>query len=291
MNQYTKFNRAAHHLPLPWGGSSFLSLALIVISVVLMVISAFRPQSFEGLRTNVSDIFSPALSTISMPFQQINLFLHDVTNLAQLQADNLRLEQENTRLRQWYQTALLLDSENRSLRELLNLEVDKSYSHISARILSDSGNTYVKSMLASVGNTNGVVKGAAVVAGEGLVGRIVEVGENTSRILLINDINSRVPVVVEDTGQHAIMAGYNERNPKLIHLPEDSKISEGARIITSGYGGVYPHGLPVGRVIIEKNGDMSVILFADFDRLQIIRILKKDQSGKVDGGSNNAIIP
>ncbi len=291
MNQYTKFNRAAHHLPLPWGGSSFLSLALIVISVVLMVISAFRPQSFEGLRTNVADIFSPALSTISMPFQQINLFLHDVTNLAQLQADNLRLEQENIRLRQWYQTALLLDSENRSLRELLNLEVDKSYSHISARILSDPGNTYVKSMLASVGKTNGVVKGAAVVAGEGLIGRIVEVGENTSRILLINDINSRVPVVVEDTGQHAIMAGYNERNPKLIHLPEDSKISEGARIITSGYGGVYPHGIPVGRVIIEKNGDMSVILFADFDRLQIIRILTKDQSDKVDGGGNNAIIP
>ncbi len=272
-----KFNRAAHRLPLPWGGASFSSIGLIVISILLMGVSAFRPQSFEGLRTSVADIFAPALSAVSMPFQQINLFLHDVTNLAQLQADNLRLEQENIRLRQWYQTALLLDSENRSLRELLNLQVDPSYSHISARILSDSGNTYAKSLLASVGMADGVKKGAAVIAGEGLIGRIVEVGENTARILLINDINSRVPVVVEDTGQHAIMAGYNERNPRLIHLPEGSKINEGARVITSGYGGVYPHGIPVGRVIVGENGDMSVILFADFNRLQIVRILMKDE--------------
>ncbi len=291
MNQYTKFNRAVHRLPLPWEGSSFLSLILIVVSIVLMGISAFRPQLFEGLRTNVSDIFSPVLSAVSMPFQQINLFLHDVTNLAQLQADNLRLEQENTRLRQWYQTALLLDSENKSLRELLNLEIDQSYSHISGRILSDSGNTYVKSVLVSIGKVNGVVKGAAVVAGEGLIGRIVEVGENSSRILLINDVNSRVPVVVEDTGQHAIMAGYNERNPRLIHLPDGSEISEGARIITSGYGGVYPHGIPVGRVIIGSNGDIRVVLFADFNRLQIVRILKKEKNDIGAGGGNHAIIP
>ena len=245
-----------------------------------MGVSGFRPQAFEGLRTYTADIFAPALSAVSIPFQQANLFLHDVTNLAQLQADKSRLEQENIRLREWYQTALLLDSENRSLRELLNLQVNPSYNHISARILADSGNTYVKSLLVSVGRGHGIEKGAAVVAGEGLVGRIVEVGDHTSRILLINDINSRVPVVVEDTGQHAIMAGANEHNPRLIHLPEDSKITEGARVITSGYGGVYPQGLPVGRVVVSDNGRMNVVLFSDFDKLQIVRILIKERASQ-----------
>mgnify|MGYP003630934698 FL=1 len=242
-----------------------------------MGISTFRPNAFEHLRTHTADLFAPALSTVSMPFQQANLFFHDITNLAQLQADNSRLQQENARLRQWYQTALLLDSENKSLRDLLNLDVDPTYGRISARILADSGNTYVKSLLVTAGENDGVKKGAAVVSGEGLVGRVVEVGVVTSRILLINDINSRVPVVVEDTGQHAIMAGANERNPKLIHLPEDSKITEGARIITSGYGGAYPHGIPIGRVVVSEDGAMNVVLFSDFDRLQIVRILAKEQ--------------
>ena len=249
----------------------------MVLSLVFMVISSFRPQFFEGMRVFTEDTFAPALSAINYPFQEGTKLLHDITDFAQLQADNVRLEQDNIRLRKWYQTALLLDSENRALRELLNLKVDPSYTQISARLLADSGNTYLKSLLVAAGKVDGVKKGAAVVAGEGLIGRIVEVGDTTSRILLVNDINSRVPVVVEDTGQHAIMAGGNEYNPMLIHVAKDSEIAEGSRIITSGYGGVYPQGLPVGRVIFEKNGTMNIILFSDFSKLQIVRILQKSR--------------
>ena len=270
-----KIRSNARLFPMPWAGSSFSTGALMIISVVLMAFSSFRPAAFEGVRVLTTDIFSTPLSIISYPFQQTTLLLHNITDFAQVQADNLRLEQENIRLRQWYQTALLLDSENRALRELLNLRIDPTYRHISARILADSGNTYVKSVLVAVGKLDGVKKDAAVVAGEGLIGRVVEVGTKTARVLLVNDINSRVPVVVEDTGQHAIMAGDNELDPKLIHVPKDSEITEGARIITSGYGGVFPQGLPVGRVKFDKNGQMNVVLFSDFDKLQIVRVLQK----------------
>ena len=248
----------------------------MVVSVILIAASTFKPAAFSGARSVTADLFAPALSTVRLPFQQINMFFHNVTNLAQLQADNLRLQEENVRLREWYQTALLLDSENRSLRELLNLQVDPSYKDVSARILADAGNAYVKSLLVAAGSREGIVKGAAVVAGEGLVGRVVEVGEDTSRIILVNDINSRVPVVVEDTGQHAIMAGANDHYPRLIHIPEDTTITEGARIVTSGYGGVYPQGLPVGRVIVNESGNLNVVLFSNFDTLQIVRILLRE---------------
>ncbi len=242
-----------------------------------MIISSFKPNIFDSTRIKVTDFFTPALTIVSLPFYHVSMFFHGVSSLAQLQADNLRLKQENAKLREWYQTAILLGSENKSLRDLLNLQVDPEYTHISARIIADAGNTYVKSFLVNAGISDGVEKGAAVLSGDGLVGRIIEVSENSSRILLASDINLRVPVVVEDTGQHAIMAGTNGRYPKLIHLPKDSQISKGARLITSGYGGAYPHGLPVGRVIIDDNGIMGVALFSDFDRLQIVRILQKSK--------------
>ncbi len=261
-------------MPFPWDGASFSTPLLMFISVILMVVSSFKPHIIEPVRNSVVDVFSPVLFVVSVPFQHVAIFFHDVTGLAQLQADNLRLEQENVKLRDWYQTALLLNSENKSLRELLNLKVDPQYKNISARVISDSGNTYVKSLLVSVGKEDGITKGLSVLSGDGLIGRVVEVSDTTSRILLVNDINSRVPVMVEDTGQHAIMSGQNTSTPNLIHLPQDSEIAEGARLITSGYGGVYPHGLPVGKMVVQNGNVKSVSLFSDFDTIQIVRILQ-----------------
>ena len=247
----------------------------MVCSLVLLVVSSIRPITFEKPRIIIADSFEPILSFVSLPFQRGSLLLHDVMRFAQLQADNARLEKENEELREWYQTALLLESENKSLKELLNLKVDPEYEHITARVMADSGNAYAKSILVSRESKEHVNKGAAVLSGVGLIGRVIDVGEKTFRILLVTDINSRVPVVVEDTGQHAIMAGGNEITPRLAHFPEDSEIKRGARLITSGYGGVYPHGLPVGRVVETPDGQLNVMLFANFNTLQIVRVLQK----------------
>ena len=260
---------------MPWIGTSISSVLLMLLSLLLILLSGLRPQAFYDSRVYVADALAPMLLVMGTPFQNVSIFFHNMTDLAQLQADNLRLKQENEKLREWHHTALLLDSENRSLRELLNLKVDPEYKHVSARVISDPGNTYVKSLLIRAGANDGISKGNAVLSGSGLIGRIVDVGEKTSRVLLITDMNSRVPVVVEDTGQHAIMAGTNSQVLKLIHLSQDSEISEGARLITSGYGGVYPHGIPVGKVIKTDVESLSVVLFSDFDRIQIVRVLEK----------------
>lgn len=253
----------------------------IVASILLMAISAFKPHAFDYTRAKTVDIFAPILFWVSMPLQQISIFSQDVNSIAQLQADNSRLTEENAKLREWYQVALLLDSENKSLRELLNLEVDPKYKSISARVIADTGNTYVKSVLVSAGYKLGVKKGSAVISGEGLIGRVVEVSESTARILLVTDINLRVPVVVEDTGHHAILSGANSENPHLIHIPQGTEIAEGSRLITSGYGGIYPYGLPVGSVVIGKYGVKEVNLYSNFDKLQIVRVVQRiDATGE-----------
>ncbi len=198
-----------------------------------------------------------------------------------MQADNKRLNEENGKLREWYQMALLLDSENKSLRKLLNMAPMQEYNHIGARVLSDTNNTYAKSLLVNVGKDQGVKKGAAVLSENGLIGRLVEVGDKTSRVLLITDYNSRVPIVIENTSQHAIMAGTNTSIPHLIHMSQESDMSSGARIITSGYGGIYPHGLPVGRIQRSEKGEYEVILFANLDTLQNVKIMQeKEQAGR-----------
>lgn len=263
--------------PVPLAGGGLISFIFVIAAVGTLIFSAVDPQRVSVVRTSVADAVVPVLGTVTKPFQSAILFVRNISGLSELQAENARLAQENLRLREWYQTALLLEAENKSLRELLHVRVDPENRFITAQILADSGNTFVKSLLVAAGNEDGAQKGQAVISGEGVIGRIVESGNRVSRVLLLTDINSRVPVLVEDSRQHAILAGQNDVNPALVHLPPGSEIKNGARIITSGYGGIFPHGLPVGRVIIGEDGVYRVQLFADFDRLLHVRIVDRDE--------------
>ncbi|MCB1680749.1 MAG: rod shape-determining protein MreC [Alphaproteobacteria bacterium] len=261
-------------MPFPIGVTAFWSVILIVLCFFLMLLSTLRPHYFESLRTTLADRFAPVLAVVSWPFESISTFFSNIHDIAALRAETERLESENARLREWYQMALLLESENKSLRELLNLKIDPEYEYVSARIIAGTGQNFVKSLLVAAGTQDGVAKGDSVLSGEGLIGRLIETGHNSSRILLVTDINSRVPVLIEGTLLHAIMRGVNTDNPELIHYPMESDIAEGARVVTSGHGDVYPPGLPVGRVETDEEGRKLVHLFADIDRLQFVRILK-----------------
>lgn len=255
-----------------------------MIALGLLLFSALRPAALSGVRAGATDFFAPVLVTVSKPIQQVAGFVRNITGLAGLQAENAHLQQENARLREWYQAALLLEAENKSLKQLLNVRLEPQHTYITSRIIADSGNTYVKSLLADAGRRDGVKKGQAVISGDGLVGRVVEDGEKASRILLITDINSRVPILVENSNQHAIMAGTNEDMPVLQHVQQGSDIQDGARIVTSGHGGIFPQGLPVGRVV-DKDGVKHVKLFADVNKMVFVRIVNKSEdSGLQPGG-------
>ena len=90
--------------------------------------------------------------------------------------------------------------------------------------------------------------------GDGLVGRVAELGDHAARILLLTDLNSRVPVVIEETRERAILSGDNTERPALAYLPPDARVSSGQRVVTSGSGGVLPAGLPIGTVTVGRDG-------------------------------------
>lgn len=249
------------------------SLVFILLALGLFAFSAIRPDGLAGLRSRTTDLFAPVLSAINRPVQVTTDYVRAISGLAALQEENTRLLQENARLREWYQTATALKSENESLHKLLNIKLPPDQTFVTARVIGDSGNAYVRTVLVMAGQQDGVRKGQAVLAGDGVIGRVIEAGKSASRVLLMTDLNSRIPVQVEGSEDNAILGGTNTDLPELVYLPSGSTIKKGSRIITSGHGGLFPYGLPVGEAVKGTNGRWAVRPYADSEHITFVRIV------------------
>ena len=270
--------------PFQFLGQGQASIIFILAATLILTVSFVRPGVFGGVRSTVSDALTPALILLSEPFRQVATFTSSVTGLSEMRAENTQLRAENVRLREWYQTALMLDAENQSLHSLLNVKPDPAHRFITARVIADSGNAFVKSAIVAAGSEDMVQKGQAVLSGDGLVGRIIESGLNSSRILLLTDVNSRIPVLLEGSRQKAILSGTNEEFPLLKYLPMDIEVKEGTRIITSGNGGMFMPGLPIGTVVM-KDGQPFVKPYADISRITHVRIVDfPEDPNLIEGG-------
>lgn len=246
---------------------------LLLLSLTLMALHQAKIFSFESLRTSMTDVMAPVMSAVSAPFSSAVESLDTVTTLQALRAENIRLAEENARLREWYDVGLTLSAENKSLRELLNVKADPALTFVTARVVSDPAGAFVKSVLLPVGKNDRVEKGNAVMSGKGLIGRVIEVGRHSSRVLLVTDLNSRIPVVLQNTRTRAILAGKNKDMIKLERLPPDTGIAIGARVVTSGDGGQLPADLPIGVIVeIGKDG-VWVKPLSDIDRLSYVQVV------------------
>lgn len=267
-----------------FAGQRLSSLIFIFLALALLSYSTMKPEHLSGLRAMTADIAAPALAVVNTPIQRAADYVRAVSGLAVLQEENIRLQAENARLREWYQTAMTLKMENESLQKLLNISLPPQQKFVTARVIADSGNSYVKALLVLVNRADNVRKGQTVLAGEGVIGRVVEAGDQAARVLLMTDINSRIPVLVEGSNLRAIVAGNNTDLPLLKHLPPESELTEGSRIITSGHGGLFPYGLPVGEVVKDKAGAWAVRPYADADKAIFVRITGGDTDLRLQAG-------
>lgn len=252
------------------------SLVFGVCAVLILSFSLISPRLSGYVRATSYDLFMPVISAINEPVYKLAYSIKTLTGLASLEAENQRLRDENIRLRSWYSQATKLQTENQSLRELLNVVPDPNHRYITARILSDAGSNFAKTLMVKAGKKQSVAKGQAVVSDKGLIGRVIETSHQTSRVLLVTDMNSRVPVYIEGVNQHAVMAGRNDATPALVYLPAGIQLKPGQVITTSGYGGVFPPGLPVGIVAADQNKAPVVRLYSDFNALLYVRIVNTD---------------
>jgi rod shape-determining protein MreC len=246
--------------------------ALIAASFGLMLLGKADTVLAERARAALSDLLVPVYGVLARPVAAVRDAAAEIRHLIHLHGENARLRDENERLRRWRDVALALEAENLALREVLHAPAEPTPQFTTVRVVADLGGAYARSALLAIGPQHSVRKGQVALDGSGLVGRITEVGGRSARLLLVTDINSRIPVQVERTRTRAILAGTNAPRPRLQHWTGGEAPVAGERIVTASEAGAFPAGLPVGIVREGRGGVLEVELFADLDRLEFVRL-------------------
>jgi len=246
---------------------------LIFLSALFIVLGKADIVLFEHLRITVADAAAPILQAVAQPIATAATGVRNIEAVFAVYSENQGLRDENARLLQWQEVARRLDAENARLRGLVKFTPESPVRDVAARVIGNSGGAFARNVLVNAGSREGVNRGQAAATGEGLVGRIAEVGDHSARVLLVSDLNSRIPVVLDDTRERAVMAGDNSDQPRLLYLRANAAVKVGERIVTGGAGGVFPPGIPVGVVASIADGVVRVEPYAELSRLEFVRIV------------------
>ncbi len=257
------FRQALSRLSLP---------VLVAVAFGTMLLGKADALLAERARMALADLLTPIWSALQVPATALRDVVQEGRELLHLRRENARLREENARLHRWHAAALALEAENAMLRRQLAFLPEAAPAFHTARVVADGGGTYARAVLLAAGPNHAVRKGQVALDDRGLVGRVTEVGARSARVLLVTDMNSRIPVALEGTRARAILAGTNGARPRLQHWPEGSAPREGDRVVTSAEAAAFPAGLPVGVVRWTESGVAEVELFARLDRLDLVRL-------------------
>jgi rod shape-determining protein MreC len=259
----------------------FAFLLLLGTAVGLLMIGRADPKIFEETRMALIDSTAPLLDTLSRPVAKVSDAIDHVRELAHIQETNAALKAENALLLQWQHAARTLLAENDQLRTLLKYSSEEPARSVAARVIGDSSGSFIRSLLINAGTREGVQRGHAAMTGTGLLGRVAATGARSSRVLLISDLNSRIPVLVESSRARAVLAGDNSKRPRLIFVSANADVKVGSRIVTSGHGGMFPTGLPIGVVAEFGDAGIRIETFASSDQLEFVRLVDYGLNGVI----------
>jgi rod shape-determining protein MreC len=259
---------------------------LVLVLLGLFLLWRIDSPRVERFRAALVDRVVPSFSWAMAPITKAATIIDNFESYASLYEQNQRLRDELQQMKAWKEAALQLEQKNARLLDLNQVRLDPMLTHVTGVVLADSGSPFRQSVLLNVGERDGIRDGWATMDGIGLVGRISGVGAQTSRVILLTDSNSRVPVVVQPSGQKAMLSGDNSMFPPLDFLEHADKIQPGDRVVTSGDGEVFPAGLLVGSVVLGNDKRLRVVLAADYQRLEFLRVLRSLRSEPItDAGA------
>ena len=257
----------------------FAVFLLVTAALALTLLGKTDSTIVHKTRVVLTDAVAPILDFASRPVGSAVDAIEQVQQLAALADENAELRNKNDRLRHWQTVAYRLEAENAALRDMLRMTPDPNTRYVTARVVADTGGAFVRSVLIHAGAGDGVAQGQAAVTGEGLAGRVAQSGGRSARVLLITDMNSRIPVFLANSRERAVLAGDNSSRPMLLYLGPRAQVRPGDRVLTSGVGGVFPAGLPVGVVASAADGQVRVQPFVDWGRMEYLRLIDFEQPG------------
>ena len=252
----------------------FSLLTLIFLSLVILFLGNFNFKAVNYLKTGINEMVYRSSFIVSIPenyIEKLHMNLNEHLNLYENFKKNEMLLEE---LRKKKLTNDFLVLENKKLRELINESVQSK--DIYAKVLVDKDSPYLKSIILNKGSKNNVKMGMAIVDDSYLVGKIIEVNYTNSRALLLSDLNSKIPVLLEPLDIHAVISGTG-KNYGVIEFTKEEYDKEIDRekiiVYTSGYGGLFKSGLPVGEIIKNDEKKNIVNFFSDFRQLDYVKIV------------------
>ena len=241
---------------------------------LLIIISSLTNFHFTNvIKLKFLDYSSYILKSFYMPLNTFKNSGDNINNIFYVYRNNKNLIIENENLKSQLIEQKLIRKENIELRNLLNVKKENSYSFVTAKILSQSNFSFSHSMILSVGLDYNISINSPVIYKNHLVGYISDVGNKSSRVTLITDINSKIPVLVLDKNIKFIMSGDNNNYLKLLNFGNTNLLENGDEVYTSGDGGMYPKGLMVGKVIKGSENQLVIepsLTIGKLDYLQII---------------------
>ncbi len=247
---------------------------LVLFCLALFLFWRIDSPRAEHLRAQIVDRIVPAFDWALVPVTKAAGMVENFQSYSRLYEQNQELRRELKQMKAWKEAALQLEQQNAKLLDLNNVRLDPKLTYVSGVVLADSGSPFRQSVLLNIGRRDGIVDGWAATDGLGLVGRISGVGERTSRVILLSDSNSRIPVSIQPSGQRAILAGDNSKLPPIEFIESPELVRPGDRVVSSGDGGVFPADILVGQVAQGADGRLRVRLTADYERLDFLRVLR-----------------
>ncbi len=254
-------------------GLEKLSLPVLMAAAIGLMLAGRVDERFaDRARMALADALTPIYSGLTGPYARARSAIEEIQYLWDLQAENDRLRAENAELKRWQAVALALEAENTGLKSELHWVPDPAVPFITVRAVADAGGLYDRAVLVALAPGVVVHVGEIALDAHGLVGRVTEVGEESARVLLITDLNSRIPVRLVETGTRAIVAGTNGPDPELLYWAPGTTPAEGEQVVTSGVANAFPPGLPVGTVHYAPDGTVVVVPMAGLGQLSFLRL-------------------
>ena len=264
--------------------------ALVILFLAIFLLWRIDSPRVERFRAMLVDSVVPSFEWALVPVNKLATMAENYQSYTRIYEQNQELRRELQQMKAWKEAALQLEQKNARLLDLNKVRLDPKLTFITGVVLADSGSPFRQSVLLNVGQRDGIIDGWATMDGLGLVGRISGVGKNTSRVILLTDSNSRIPVSIQPSGQDALLIGDNSTLPPIEFLDDADAVRPGDRIVTSGDGGVFPAGVLVGVVVLDNNRRLRTRLAADYERLEFLRVLRS-HNGEVVSDSGALLLP
>jgi rod shape-determining protein MreC len=261
-------------------------VVLAVLALGLLIASRAQPDLTQPVRGVVDDLNSSIMEVAAGPVAEGRRWLEGIGSFFATYDENQKLRDENAKLR-------LAQSELSELRrkvsryeQLLKVPTDAPVTGVGGRVMADTSGPFMQTIIVNAGLDQGVLEGQAVVDDRGLLGRVIGTGRRSARVLLLSDLNSRIPVIIEGANLKAILVGDNSLRPTLEYLPPGSTLVAGARVLTTADGKALPPGIAIGTV---AKGDVSprVELFTNEGRADFVRVLQYQAPVDVDAEPEN----